>query len=419
MLKSSGLVFITKLIIAGLNFATVIVISRWLGPVERGICSWYLVVIALSLVFSDMIAGPTAGFLLRNYAEIIVRFISYTWAIITSLIVVSIFFLLHKIGFAEWIFLFVLCWLNSANSLHLHLLLARKQFKWFNGLALITPAIVIACLFAFLKYGNASRMYYLLSLLIAWLSSFILGILLLKNRGNTVYQDKSFLFALVKEGFRNGLANQASHLAGLLNSRLIFFILPATVLGVFSNALSLAEASLMIPGSMGQVMYAMLLHQKKDNRSIQAARLTWWLTIASLLAVFVVVLLIPDQFYQAIFGQAFAGVKPYLLLLSAAMIFYGGYLVISYWQSANGWFMQNFYANLAAVAVNGIVSLVLFLNNAYSIQNGILALGAGFIVLFVVSVLQFRNKNSGENNLLRPPLFSSATSMANETNANV
>lgn len=391
MLKSSGYVLIAKLLIAGLNFASIIIISRWLGPVDRGLCSWYLVVIAVSLVFSEMIAGPAAGFLLRDYGEKQVRFISYVWAIITSIITTGCFFFLHKINGLEWLILFVLCWLNAANSLHLHLLLARQQIKRFNGLAIFIPASVIICLVIFFIAGFASRISYLYSLLIAWGVAFFMGKRLLKKFLN-VQPPGNSKRQLIRDGFKNGIANQASHLAGLLNSRMIFFILPATILGVYSNALSFAEASLMIPGSFGQVMYASILNEKNKQGSARKARQTWWLSIASLTLVFLLVVIIPDQFYQAIFGKAFEGVKSHLIFLSAAMIFFGGYLIMSYWQSANGRFIQNFYAHLAAVAVNGIMSLAFFLTGNYSIKNGILAMGSGYIILCIVSVFQFCNK---------------------------
>jgi O-antigen/teichoic acid export membrane protein len=217
---------------------------------------------------------------------------------------------------------------------------------------------------------------------------------------------------LLRDGFRNGMANQAGHLAGLLNSRLIFFMLPASVLGIYSNALSLAEATMMIPGSMGQVMYASLLNEKDPHKSSATAKLTWWVTLLLLIIVFVIVLLIPDLFYQLIFGHAFAGVKHFLSYLSAAMIFYGSYLVISYWQSANGWFIRNFYATLAALVVNGAVSLVLYFSGNYHIITGIWALAAGFFTLFLVAIIQFGKKNAGVNSLLSLPGRSEITEFA-------
>jgi len=410
MLKSSGFMLIAKLFIAGLNFATIIIISRWLGPVERGICSWYLVVIAVCLVFSETIAGPTAGFLLRKYPEQQIRYISYLWAIITSMSICSLFLAFHKISGLEWGFLCVLCWLNAANSIHLHLLLASLRLKWFNALSLFIPVTVMFSLLAFFLNGFVSRTYYLCSLAVAWSVAFLIGIFLLKKPFSST--PAISIKPLLRDGFRNGMANQASHLAGLLNSRLIFFMLPATVLGIYSNALSLAEATMMIPGSMGQVMYASLLNEKDPHKSSATAKLTWWLTLLLLIIVFVIVLLIPDQFYQLIFGHAFAGVKHFLSYLSAAMIFYGSYLVMSYWQSANGWFIRNFYATLAALVVNGAICLVLYFTGNYHIMTGIWALAAGFFTLFLVAIIQFGKKNTGVNSLLSLPGRSEITEFA-------
>jgi O-antigen/teichoic acid export membrane protein len=402
MLKSAGFTFIAKLLVAVLNFAVIIIISRFLGPADKGICSWYLVVIAISLVFSEAIAGPTAGFLLQRHPQNQVRHISYAWAAITSLLVTSLFFALHKITLVEWGLLGVLCWLNAANSIHLHLFLARQQLHFFNGLAVLMPFAIIIFLVIFFATGNLSKTYYLYSLLLAWGVSFFFGMLLFKESPVTMSKPSSYQ-ALIKEGFQYGITNQASHLTGLLSNRLIFFMLPAGLLGIYSNALSLAEASMMIPGSIGQVMYASLLNERQVEKSSRTAVVNWWLTLILLVAAWVIVLLLPDTFYQFIFGKAFSGVKPYLVYLSAAILFYGCYLICSYWQSANGWFVNNFYATTAGLIVNAGISWAFFLGKAYTIQSGIIALGAGFFTMFLVSGFQFVRKTGGDKKIFSFP----------------
>jgi O-antigen/teichoic acid export membrane protein len=318
------------------------------------------------------------------------------------LLCTTIFYGLNKITLQEWALLSILCWLNAANSIHLHLLLARQQLHFFNGLAVFMPLAVVIFLLIFFTTGHLSKIYYLYSLLLAWGLSFFLGLLLFtKPHGNV--KEASALMHLIKEGFRYGITNQASHLTGLLNNRLIFFILPAGLLGIYSNALSLAEASMMIPSSLGQVMYASLLNEKNPGKSARMAILNWWFTLLLLAAILIAVLLVPDAFYQLIFGKAFTGVKSYLIYLCIAIVFYGGYLVCSYWQSANGWFIKNFYATLAGLGINAVLSLLFYLSGTYTIHTGILALGAGFFVLFLVSIFQFGAKNGGIKQLFPIP----------------
>ena len=136
MLKSAGFTFITRFITAILNFLSVIIISRFLGPAERGVCGWYIVIVATTLVFSELVSGPAAGFLLRKYEEWMVRKLSYAWAVIPVLMINSFFFLIGKVSWQEWGLLTVICWLNAANTIHLHLLLARQRFFFFNALTI-------------------------------------------------------------------------------------------------------------------------------------------------------------------------------------------------------------------------------------------------------------------------------------------
>lgn len=402
MLKSAGFTFIAKLMVALLNFAAIVMLSRYLGPADRGICSWYLVIISVCLVFSETIAGPTAGFLLLRYPGKWIRFASYAWAVITSVVITGLFFAFQRISINEWVLLIILCWLNAGNSIHLHLLLANQQFKLFNSLAVFTSATLVICLLLFFSSGFLSKMGYLYSLLLSWGLSFLIGMILLSKPYGSKVEKLSLRF-FIKDGFRYGITNQASHLTGLLNNRLIFFVLPANMLGVYSNALALAEATMMIPGSMGQVLYAAVLNEKNAGNSKRLAVLSWWLTFLFLAGLFLLVLVLPDTLYQAVFGKSFIGVKAYLVFLSGAIVFYGCYLVFSYWQSANGRFIYNFYAMLGGLLVNTLVSLIVYFNGLYHITSGILALAAGFITIFMISLVQFSKHKEGLKKLFRLP----------------
>ncbi|MES2647119.1 MAG: hypothetical protein V4717_09610 [Bacteroidota bacterium] len=391
MLRLSGLVLFSKLLIAGLNFCTIILISRFLGPVEKGVCSWYLVIIAISLVFSEMISGPTAGFLINRFNIKQVRFISYTWSVVSSFSIITLFYLLNKVNSFEACILFFLCWLNAANTIHQHLFLAVQNFRWFNSLSVLAPLLVVCLLIVFLLSGFQKLDAYLYSLFVGWSLAFIAGYLVLnrvKNRNRADFP----LLEIVKEGFRKGVTNQASHLVSLLNSRLIFFLLPATILGVYSNALSLAEASMMIPGSLGQVMYASILNKNTDKAG--NVQMNFWITTGLSLSILIFVLIIPGELYQAIFGESFAGVKSFLVYLSGAMIFLSGYLLLSYWQSAHGRFLQNLHANLFALFTNGLISVFFILKGTYSIEKGILAMFIALVVQMLVSMVQFHSASN-------------------------
>lgn len=400
MLRSSAWVFASKLLVAGLNFATIVLISRWLGPAERGICSWYLVVIAMALVCCDMISGPAAGYLLKEYPAAQIRYASYAWSALVSVCTTAVFFFLNKSNAAGYPLLTLLCWLNAANSIHLHLILAKQKFKLFSWLSLLSPLLTILAVAALFYAGAVSRMSYLYALLIAWLACFAVSLFFVSG----MQQEKAIhpFKKLVTQGFRFGLSNQLSHFAGLLNNRLVFFLLPASLLGVYANSLSLAEASLMIPGSLGQVLYASLLN-KKHGQHAGAARSLLWVNAALMLLVFLLVLVIPASLYRFIFGQAFAGVKSYLVILSASMIFYSGYLICSYWQSAQGQFLRNFYANLASLAVNGIVTGYFLFNGGYNARAGAVSLGTGFAAMFLVAVGQVAKDAGGFKKLVSPP----------------
>jgi O-antigen/teichoic acid export membrane protein len=340
-----------------------------------------------------MIAGPAAGYLLKEFSSRQVRLVSYVWSLLVSVLTTVILLAFQKISQAEFFLLAALCWLNSANSIHQHLLLAKQRFHWFNVLNLFSPLLSMVILLILFYSGQASTINYLLALLIAWSASFILGWLVITRGGKREsYKPWKQLF---KQGFTNGISNQASHLAGLLNNRLLYFLLPATALGVYSNALSLAEAALMIPGSIGQVMYASALQEKKPA-TVLSLKMAGWVSAGLLFLAFLIVLFIPDGFYQWLFGQGFAGVSNYLKLLTFFIVFYSGYLVSSYWQSAHGKFSKNFYANLAGLAVNFSVTGYFLLSGNYTVISGIYALGGSFIAMCLFSFFVVAKSQSTE-----------------------
>jgi O-antigen/teichoic acid export membrane protein len=340
------------------------------------------------------VAGPAAGYLLKEHSSKQVRLVSYSWSLLISFVITGILFAIKKIGQTEFFLLTALCWLNSANSIHLHLLLAKQKFNWFNSLNLFSPLLTLGILFLLFYKGEPSRINYLIALLIAWSVAFITG-WIVSNKGERKEALTSWK-NLLKQGFSNGISNQASHLAGLLNNRLVFFLLPATALGVYSNALSLAEATLMIPGSLGQVMYASALQEKKPSTVLYLKKAGWVSAVLLFLA-FLVVLFLPEGFYLWIFGPGFSGVSGHLKQLIFCMILYSGYLITSYWQSARGKFLKNFYANLAGLAVNLLLTCFFLLSGNYSIGGGIFALGGSFIAMCLFSFFQVFKSQAAES----------------------
>ncbi len=402
MLKSAGLTLLSKLLTALLNFAAIIIISRFLGPADKGICSWYLVIIATSLIFSELVAGPAVGLLIHKYNIAKVRSVGYIWSIFISLFIPAFFLITQKINVTEWALIVVLCWLNAANTLHLHLLLAKQRLALFNGYNFFLAATAVTFVFVLFEMGYAGRINYLFCLIVAWGLCFFAGLFLFSADKNKDLKNDS-TSGLLKEGFTYGIANQAGHLTSLLNNKLVFFLLPGAILGVYSNALSLAEAILMIPGSVGQILYSKALNSNDQRKSDENARIAWWLNLVLLSLIFLILCLVPDIFYQYLFGTAFKGVRVYLIILALGMVFYSGFLILSYCQSAKGNFIRNFYATVIGLLANAGVCMLYFRMHKLDPTMGAICLSVGFFIIFLVSAVQFWKVSSAAKGLLSPP----------------
>ncbi|TAD84253.1 MAG: hypothetical protein EAY75_13425 [Bacteroidetes bacterium] len=383
MLRPATSLFVSKVLAALFNFFVMVLVSQKLGVADRGICAFYYVVIVLALALTDTVVGAALGNLLGRFALRQLLRLSLAWGGIASLLVCAALWAGGKIGSGEACLLLVACWVNGVVSFLQQALLCRHQhaqLSWAN----LLPALLVACFCTALTGASQlTTTSYLAALCLGWMITALIAFAWI----NRLPDDRPLVkySVLFWAGLRLASLNQAAHLLGFINSKLPYFFLSAAALGVFANAQALADAMLMLPGSLGQVLYAHAVQQPAQNRKVPLVSRVLWQNFLAMMVVYAGAVLVPASVYTSLFGPGFEAVKPFLWWLGVGSCFQSGYLIISYWQSAQGHFVRNIYPLVAALLWNAAGCLWLWRSQHFSISNLVLVMVVGQLWAMVVA----------------------------------
>jgi O-antigen/teichoic acid export membrane protein len=399
MFKTAGFTFGSRLFSAVISFAMIVAISRLLGPEDRGLCALYLVIIALIAGISDIAGGAASAFLLNNYTVKQLQRVQMVWTILPAVCVPFIFYSVQSISIQEAILLVLAGWVHCSWNMQQYLLLGLHKFTRINLANVLVPALSIFLFLVFYYSGWQHRIAYLASISIAWCTAFLSGFIFLKIIDSASnYEPRPFS---IKGIFHVGFSNQIAHLTSTINSRLVFFIMPAASLGLWSNSLTLAEAMFLIPGSLGQVLYALEVKNNGKMGTSSHFRTAWWGNLVISSIGLLVLFLLPDSFWVFLFGESFAGIRPLIVFLLPGIFFYSLYLLFSYRQSASGYFIQNFKALSAGLIVNLSYSGLHYYQGDYSVQTAGYGLVLSWIFSAVVAFYLFKKTLPKEIESLR------------------
>lgn len=391
MLKLALKSWVAKMIATILNFGTVIVLSRNLGSGERGVCAFYTVVIAMCLVFNELAAGSTTVYLQRSVSWKQIRLLASFWSFFASGLLTMAVWLVGKIGWQEWMVLWLVSWLNGVVTIQYNILLGFKKYLVYNVLSILTPSIVLASMVVLALTKHSSPFNYLLVITVGVSISLLAAGTCLKDCEEAKARLPWKMVA--SRAFGTGLINQAGHVVSMLNSRYMYYLLPAAGLGVFTNSLSLAEAMLLVPGSMGQIYYTQAVGEaKKAGQPGSGFFRLLAINVALMLAICFLVQLFPGNLYTWVFGPQFEGVKSFLVVLSFGSLFYSIYLLTSYWHSALGKFKNNLLAGLGGLIINALGVLCLQVTKQLTLPNVALLTVIASFTISALAIFLYRKE---------------------------
>lgn len=373
----------TKFSSAGLGFLTIILISQILGVEAKGEQAIMVYNINLLLMLFTLIGNSTLIYLTprKDFSNLIIP--SFLWIIITA-ILVSLFFPNICVLIAV---------LAAISEINQFLLLGKQKISQANILKLIYPLVsfsYILILWLFNRFDSVED--FITAMLIAYIVSFFYGIFALRDEyKNLKLISKQELTSSFKTLFSLGVTKQIGYIAQSMNYRLCFYILGfycgETLVGIYSNAVSLSEAVMLFGSSLALVQYSSLSNNEDDSSSKQ---FSWKMSkingIFTALALLVLCLL-PSEVYSFIFGKGFEEISQAIRILSIGVLPLSIASNFTQYFYAKGNFKISTFASIIGLGVTIIAGLILI--PKYQLQGAALAATLSYFTTFAIEFYFF------------------------------
>lgn len=385
MIRAVAGTFISKFLGAILNFLVIILLSQNLGPEGKGLATLLLTTIAIVIIFSNLIGGAPLIYLSPRKSTKQLLFTSYSWAIfvssITYFILLTVDLGINKNWFIPIALLSLIEGFSSAN---MAVLVGKEKIKQNNIVSILKSVILFGTIYYLLQIKSEKNIdSYIIALYIAYLSALILSSIFVSkvfDKGPT----DSFKH-IFKSLLKNGILNQSAYILSFLSFRISYYIINKYLgegdLGIYSNAISIAESIWLISRSISLVQFSKIVNSNdlktNQNLTINLFKITTLISIIALIPL----LLLPDTFYSWLFGKGFEGVHEIILFISPGILAFNLYLIIGHYFSGT----ENFKILTITSCINFVLNIILtfiFVN-----YFGILGAAAASSITLIISTI--------------------------------
>ena len=389
---------------AALNFLIAIIISRTLGDTGKGTQALLLTTISFILIFSDIICGASIIYLAPRYSFKKILVASVVWGGFIALVAGNILWFFYlDLDTDLVVHIALLSFISALSSINFRFLVGKEEIKKANYNTLLQPVLLTATLVVYYIVLKKTDIYgYIIGLYAAYGGTFLLGIWMLRKEYINMFSDKDHDYSeVLHDLFKYGFLNQTGHFVQFFNLRLSYYLLDKYInvgrVGVFSNALSLAESIWIISNSIALVQYARIANA--DDRSY-SQKLTLDLSKICLLvsAVAIAVLcLLPAEFYIFIFGKDFGEMAHLIRILAPGILFYCVFLILGHYYSGIGRYQMNTFAALCGLVATFVCGFTLI--PKYDVTGAAITsavsytVNAVFLFVFFVKESRFKGRD--------------------------
>ena len=298
----------TRISLAVLSIALLLLNSNFLGSEGLGTVGIILLEITIYLLISNVVCGGSLVYFTSRKSSNALLVAAYVWIIISAAFYYLLLAFIPALDSEYATTILILGFLQSAIGANLGLLAGQQRFKTLNFITLSQALVQIGalCIFYFVL-NNQSIDAFIQSTFIAYCLAFVLSFIRLipTLERQTTWPTISLFKELIQYGFYLQIAN----ITQLLNYRLNYFLLDYFIgraaVGRFMAGVQLSEGLLLPSKSIGAVQYAKISSQKSK---LKAARLTITLlkvVFLLTLPLIVVLMLIPEVVYTSLLGSDF------------------------------------------------------------------------------------------------------------------
>jgi len=389
--RKIGFTLFTKLIIALLNLYVLIITSKILGAEVRGQIGFLLLVLAAGVIIAELIAGPVLVYWTSRVRNSLLLRYSYLWSFFVALAIlvpVHFFSLLHGVNSFS---IFPLIFFLSIHGCNMQFLLGRERVDYYNLSSLVGPTYMFfVCLLMINQdeFGIHDFVLHLnISYFLSWMFSSIFSFATSGYIPN-LQSEKVTFSTILKSGF----FNQTSSLFTLGGSRVNFYFLESrsglAPVGIFSSALTFAEAVLILPSSIALVLVSSLVNktiEEQDSKMVFIQAL-----VSGLITLFamIVLMLVPEFIFSEILGKDFTGMNQLFIYLLPGIVCVGIGTVITHYFSANGRYRLNSIISSLGFLV-WLLSSYLFSNAGLGMKGAAISFSMGWFFVLTLNIIVF------------------------------
>jgi O-antigen/teichoic acid export membrane protein len=329
----------TRIIIALVTLAIILINGWYLGAGKVGTISLIILAITLIQMLNNFVGGGALVYLLPR-TDLVALFVpAYLWSVVTSLAGAFIlqFFSLIPSGFFWHVV--ILSLVLSLASVNFMILMGQERIRVYNIISLLQMiTLFVVLIFWLFVLQEREVLSYIIGLYASYIFAFTGSLAMILFHGN--WGRIRGMPGVIKEIFRYGSIMQAGNILQFFNYRLSYyfieFFMGMTSLGVYSIGVQLSESVWLVSRSVHMVQYARISNEKDQG---YAARLTLSLTKVSFLVTlicfaFLYILLI--LVFPLIFTPEFIAVKMIMASLSIGILTFSVSIILSPYFSGIG-----------------------------------------------------------------------------------
>lgn len=312
---------VSRVAAAAFGLVVSVVISRELGAEVKGDHALFVVGVAIIHIFTNLFGGSTLSYLAPRHSLAFLIKLSTLWAILAGGICGILLWILGLLPSGFEIYILISGILFACWNSYVALLLGRKKNTAYNTVMLINP-LLSAILITILLYLFQHNLYaFANGYLVSQIITTILSLILVMNipGASPLSEERNW-----KAIFKHGLYIQLGSVVQFLNYRVLYYLISdffgKAFLGVYSNALALAESIWMVSKSISTVQFSHIINSTNDSEARAITRKYIPVSaVVSLLGV-AVLIFIPASFYTFLFGKDFSKISEIILWLSPAIV---------------------------------------------------------------------------------------------------
>jgi O-antigen/teichoic acid export membrane protein len=287
----------------------------------------------------------------------------------------------------------LLSFILGIYTVNVSVLISKERIAAANMLGIVQSAVII--LYLLFSFAIRNRMHinsYIESLYAGYLVSMVFSFFMIRQyfRGyapSSLTQIPEALKQLVVLGFYN----QIAVFTQMLSFRISYYILNqyygTDSVGLYANAITVAESVWLIARSMGMVQYSKIVNTREKQFSLNLTYRMLRACFGISLVLLIIMAFIPDAVYGFVFGKEFTALQSLIRMLAPGILFFACAIIMLNYFSGTG----RQYINAVAGSAGLVVTLLLgfFIIPLYGLQGAAATASISYGITALVSLIFF------------------------------